>query len=229
MIRATTGMVRPLLSVLVFSLALLAPGASAAQVSVSEDVSPPLTREENLDILFDELARAETPGQAETLQRKIWDIWKQSGSPSIDLLMERSIEAIDSKDFSHALELLDEMLLLAPEFPEAWNKRATVHYYLGDNTRSLSDIAQTLSREPRHFGALSGMAMIFEDQGDFINAAIARNKIGELMPLLREETPEAATEEKTEEGMEKEIGGEETEETGRPEEEGKPEEPEQEL
>lgn len=225
MIRATTGMVRPLLSVLVFSLALLVPGASVAQVLVSEDTSPPLTREQNLDILFDELARAETPGQVEVLQRKILDIWKQSGSPSIDLLMERSIKAIDSKDFSHALELLDEMLLLAPEFPEAWNKRATVHYYLGDSTRSLSDIAQTLSREPRHFGALSGLVMIFEDRGDLINAAIARNKVRALMPLLREESPEVATEEKTEEGAEKET----EEETEGPEGERKQEETEREF
>ena len=222
MIRATTGMVRPLLSVLVFSLALLAPGASAAQVSVSLDESPPLTREETLDLFFDELARAETPEQAEAIQRRILEIWKQSGSPSIDLLMERSVEAIDSKDFSHALELLDEMVLLAPEFPEAWNKRATVLYYLGDSTRSISDIAQTLSREPRHFGALSGLAMIFEDRGDFINATIARNKVRALMPLLREESPEAATGEKTGEENGKETEGE----TGNT---GEPEETEQEL
>ena len=217
MIRATTGMVRPLLSVLVFSLALLTPGASTAQVSVSVDESPPLTREETLDLFFDELARAETPEQAEAIQRRILEIWRQSGSPSIDLLMERSVEAIDSKDFSHALELLDEMVLLAPEFPEAWNKRATVLYYLGDSTRSISDIAQTLSREPRHFGALSGLAMIFEDRGDFINATIARNKVRALMPLLREESPETATEEKTGEGTGKETEGE-TGDTGEPEE-----------
>ena len=180
-------MVRSLLLFLACSLTLLAPDTTAAQVSRGEFAAP--TREQALDTLFNALAKAETAGQANAIQREIWDIWTQSGSPSIDLLMERSIEAMDSREFDHALELLDEMVLLAPEFPEAWNKRATVLYYLGDGDRSVADIAQTLSREPRHFGALSGLAMIFEERGDFINAAIARDRIRSLMPLVPEEPP----------------------------------------
>lgn len=179
-------MAHSFLSVLVFSLALLAPGTLAAQVSVSAGELPHLGREQALDTLFAELSKAETQSQARAIQEDIWDIWTHSGSPSVDLLMGRSIEAMDSGELEHALELLNEMVLLAPAFPEAWNKRATVNYYLGDSTRSLADIAQTLSREPRHFGALSGLAMIFDDQGDFVNAAIARSKIRSLMPLLRE-------------------------------------------
>lgn len=193
-------MVRSFLSVLVFSLALLAPGTLAAQVSISTGKLQPLGREQALDTLFAELAKAETQIQAQAIQKDIWEIWTYSGSPSIDLLMERSIKAMNSGELEHALRLLNEMVRLAPTFPEAWNKRATVNYYLGDNTRSLADIAQTLSREPRHFGALSGLAMIFENQGDFINAAIARSRIQALMPLVGREFPRATEEEKTEEG-----------------------------
>ena len=119
--------------------------------------------------------------------------------------MERSVEAMNSGELEHALKLLNELVLLAPAFPEAWNKRATVNYYLGDSTRSLADIAQTLAREPRHFGALGGLAMIFEDQGDFVNAAIARSKIRSLMPLVGKESPEVTADGKTEKGREKKI------------------------
>ena len=199
-------MVRSFLSVLVFSLVLLAPGTLAAQVSISTGKLQPLGREQALDTLFAELAKAESQIQAQAIQKDIWEIWTYSGSPSIDLLMERSIEAMNSGEFEHALKLLNEMVRLAPTFPEAWNKRATVNYYLGDNTRSLADIAQTLSREPRHFGALSGLAMIFESQGDFINAAIARSRIQSLMPLVGRESPRAAEEEKTEEGTGEKTG-----------------------
>lgn len=194
---------RSFLSALVFSLALLAPDTLAAQISFSAGELRPLGREQALDTLFDELAKAKTQSQAKSIQDDIWEIWTYSGSPSVDLLMERSVEAMNSGELEHALKLLNEMVLLAPAFPEAWNKRATVNYYLGDSTRSLSDIAQTLAREPRHFGALSGLAMIFEDQGDFVNAAIARSRIRSLMPLVGEESPKANGEEKTEEGMEK--------------------------
>ncbi|MCY4039225.1 MAG: hypothetical protein OXF09_07185 [Hyphomicrobiales bacterium] len=199
-------MVRSFLSVLVFSLVLLAPGTLAAQVSISTGKLQPLGREQALDTLFAELAKAESQIQAQAIQKDIWEIWTYSGSPSIDLLMERSIEAMNSGEFEHALKLLNEMVRLAPTFPEAWNKRATVNYYLGDNTRSLADIAQTLSREPRHFGALSGLAMIFESQGDFINAAIARSRIQSLMPLVGRESPRATEEEKTEEGTGEKTG-----------------------
>jgi len=63
------------------------------------------------------------------------------------------------------------VISLAPEFAEAWNKRATVHYMMGDTRLSAADVRKTLELEPRHFGALSGLGLLY-GQHDKIGAAI---------------------------------------------------------
>ena len=70
------------------------------------------------------------------------------------------MEAIEKKDYPHALDLLDQVIVIKPDFAEAWNKRATVYYLIDDYSASLADIRATLALEPRHFGALAGFGMI---------------------------------------------------------------------
>ena len=79
------------------------------------------------------------------------------------------------RDLERALSLADELIEAAPEFAEAWNKRATIHYLLGDDDASVLDIRETLAREPRHFGAISGLGLIFLRQGDEAAALEARS------------------------------------------------------
>ena len=64
-----------------------------------------------------------------------------------------------------ALDLLDQALVIAPHYPEAWNRRATLNFSMNRLGKSLVDIEQTLLREPRHWGALMGLAMILEQTG----------------------------------------------------------------
>lgn len=161
-----------------------AAGITVAQESAVENTPPVVSREEALDSLFAELATTRDPRKAANVRQQIWDIWLHSGSPTVDLIMSRSVDAIEKEQLTHALELLDALVVLAPDFAEAWNKRATVLYYLGEPERSLADIGQTLQKEPRHFGALSGLAMILEDRKEHDKAAIVREKIRVLSPLL---------------------------------------------
>ena len=117
---------------------------------------------DELDNLFDELRKQTKTSSAQATAVKIWREWYQSGSANINLLMYYTSRAMNQKNYPAAIDLLDQITTLDPEFAEGWNRRATVHYYMGDFSRSLADIETTLSLEPRHFGALSGLAAILQ-------------------------------------------------------------------
>jgi tetratricopeptide (TPR) repeat protein len=84
--------------------------------------------------------------------------------------MSRVIEAMKQDDHSLALDLLNHIVAISPGYAEGWNKRATVLFHLKDFARSLHDVQRTLSLEPRHFGALSGLGLILEELGQDENA-----------------------------------------------------------
>ena len=136
-----------------------------------------------LDALFARLAQKGNPGW-ESVQNEIWAQWSESGSPAMDLLLLRAESAMESGDFELALRFLNDLVRLAPEFPEGWNKRATVYFLLGEYGRSVADIQRTLALERRHFGALSGLGMILERLGDKKGAMRAYRRGLEVHPNL---------------------------------------------
>ncbi|MGB7288452.1 MAG: hypothetical protein WBC71_16135 [Salaquimonas sp.] len=117
---------------------------------------------ETLNSLFDDLRKQTNSKAAQRITQKIWREWGVSGSASIDLLMLRVGEAMKNKRNSVALDLLDQVITLAPEYAEGWNRRATLHYSMREFGRSISDIERVLVLEPRHFGALSGLAVMLQ-------------------------------------------------------------------
>ena len=66
------------------------------------------------------------------------------------------------KDNVAAMDVLDQTLVLDPDYAEAWNRRATLNFSMDRWGKSLADIEQTLGREPRHWGAMMGLGMILE-------------------------------------------------------------------
>ena len=82
-------------------------------------------------------------------------------SPTLELLMNRVIMRMGNQEYGEALRLLDAIVTISPEYAEGWNKRATVYYLLGRYEDSISDVEKTLVLEPRHFGALSGLGLIY--------------------------------------------------------------------
>lgn len=141
--------------------------------------------DERLDDLFDELQNASNAAQSAVIEQQIWLIWTLGPNEEADRLMNRGIRAMRLGEWTLAERLFDELIEQEPEFAEAWNKRATVHYVLGDYTESMSDIEQTLKLEPRHFGALSGLGSIFA-RLDQPNAAIrVFEQVLELYPHSR--------------------------------------------
>jgi tetratricopeptide (TPR) repeat protein len=117
-----------------------------------------------LDGLFERLKTAEE-AEAGRIEREIWIEWSKSGSPAEDLLLQRGKDALDLGDFPAAIEHFTAIIDHDPDFAEAWNARATAYYMAGEFGPSVADIAQVLTRNPRHFGALSGLAMILEESG----------------------------------------------------------------
>lgn len=101
--------------------------------------------------------------EAGRIEREIWLEWSKSGSPAMDLLLQRGRDAMDAGDVPGAIEHLTALVDHAPEFAEGWNARATAYFMAGEFGPSIDDIARTLALNPRHFGALAGLGMIFEE------------------------------------------------------------------
>jgi len=123
-------------------------------------------RSRNLDFLFGALKAAPDDTIAKAIEERIWAQWVISRSDTANLLMTRVKTAIEAKDTDLAIKLLDSIVKIKPDYIEAWNRRATLHYMKKDYGRSIADIREVLKREPRHFGALSGLGLILQDIGD---------------------------------------------------------------
>ena len=121
---------------------------------------------EDLDFLFGALKVAPDDASAKAIEQRIWAQWLVSTSDTTNLLMSRVVAAVEAKDTDLAIKLLDGIVKIRPDYVEGWNRRATLYYMRKDYGRALADIRQVLKREPRHFGALSGLGMILQDIGD---------------------------------------------------------------
>jgi tetratricopeptide (TPR) repeat protein len=116
--------------------------------------------DKRLPPLFDALRKAGSPAEAQAIEAIIWAIWAQSGNRDLDLLLVEGSMAMSHDDYDTALRDFNELVKRAPNFAEGWNKRATLHFLMGNYMASLADIDRTLILEPRHFGALAGLGLI---------------------------------------------------------------------
>jgi tetratricopeptide (TPR) repeat protein len=113
-----------------------------------------------LDTLFAQLLTAPGIGEARPIEISIWEVWTLSDDSAVAELMKESATAMSRRDYPRALRYLDQVVAIAPEYAEGWNRRATVYYLAERYEDSLADIARTLALEPRHFGALSGRGLV---------------------------------------------------------------------
>ena len=118
-----------------------------------------------LNDLFDRLKLASSAAAAVPIEAEVWRVWSEVADPDATVLYGRALSAMSDGDAATAAAALDLLLELAPGFAEGWNKRATLRYLMNDDPGSIADIRRTLALEPRHFGALSGLALIYERQG----------------------------------------------------------------
>jgi len=126
-----------------------------------------------LDTLFDKLHTATDPSAVQALEEGIWEQWTMVPDGAQRQLMARGIAEMHQQELQNAVVSFTKLIDIAPELSEAWNKRATVHWLMGNFPASIADICETVKREPRHFGAYSGLGMIRAQMGEHARAAAA--------------------------------------------------------
>lgn len=134
--------------------------------------------------LFNQLHAARDPATAAPLEAAIWRLWVHHDNGRFQSLMDRGIDQLNSGNLQAALATYTELVQLAPDFAEAWNKRATVYYLLENYDASEKDIQKTLQLEPFHFGALSGRGLVKLGQRDFVGARNAWHAVLEVYPAM---------------------------------------------
>jgi len=100
----------------------------------------------------------DTRNQAE---QALWRIWARSGDPEVDRLYQAGIEQMNAADLQQSIATFTRIIELKPDFAEGWNKRATLYFLAGELRKSLADCDEVMKRNPYHFGALSGYALIY--------------------------------------------------------------------
>ncbi len=139
---------------------------------------PPAT----LPSLYERLKGAATPAEAEAVVRQIARRWGRSGSETSDLLMSRARQAMGHRNAPLAVELLDRVIAIQPNWPEAWHVRGLAFFMMQDDARALFDFRQTLRLEPNHFMALGLTAATLQRQGDSRGALRAFRAVQEMHP-----------------------------------------------
>jgi tetratricopeptide (TPR) repeat protein len=134
--------------------------------------------------LLHERLRDESPFVRAYAERGLWLLWARSGDAAIDELMARGTEEMQSGQHAKAVETFTSVIKAKPDFAEAWNRRATVHYLAGDFERSIADCGEVLKRNPLHFGALSGMGQIFFQLQDYDQALAWYRRALEVNPNM---------------------------------------------
>lgn len=168
------------MKVIAFYISLLAFATAPLSMSLGDQTD---TR---LDGLFIELAKPDQPAPVyQMLESEIWVIWGQAPEDIVQNLMSLGYQSLRLGLLNKALEQYSEVTRLAPEFAEGWNKQATVFYLMERFNESLVAVNHTLELEPRHFGALSGLGLIYEAYGEHDGARAAYTKALSYNPHMQ--------------------------------------------
>ena len=126
-----------------------------------------------LDALFQRLASCHTEADAIAVEECIWHVWMHHPHRFANEALDRSADDIAARRFDVAETRLTRLLRCLPDYAEAWHKRATLYYLLGEDAQCVHDLSRTLEREPRHFGALCSFGEILLGEGDLEAACFA--------------------------------------------------------
>ena len=164
---------RVISKILIVSISLL----FASKIALADQNDP------RLNNLFKKLNETENQDEIRDLISDIWNIWYEVDDPKVIEYFEKGIQAMNLRNYPLAIRFFNNLIEEDPNFAEGWNKRATVHFMMGNFDQSMQDIIKTLELEPRHFGALDGMGLIFIHQGQYQQAIDVYDKMLEIFPF----------------------------------------------
>lgn len=142
--------------------------------SLKQLASPPLPApgaEEALHRILREVSGQGAEELREAAEEALWGCWNTSGDEEVDAKLRRGTDLMDEQNFEEAVGALTEVVDMAPDYAEGWNKRATAHYVLRDIDRAIEDCARVLDLKPHHFGCLAGLGMCHFLRDDKTEAA----------------------------------------------------------
>jgi len=144
----------------------------------------PQDRDSMLAELYAHLATAPDAEHAAPIAKTIEGLWLHSGSDTIGVLMRRSFKALNEKRPELALNLLDAVVELAPDFTEGWSRRAYVYYLQNDIDRAVGDLRRALALDPNHYKALEGLARILRESGQKKSALKVYRQLLRIHPYM---------------------------------------------
>jgi tetratricopeptide (TPR) repeat protein len=134
-----------------------------------------------IDRLLQEL-KSQEEGIRDRATTTLWQIWfNQKGQYGFEIL-EQSQALLEAKQYLEAEALLTDLIQDQPDFAEAWNRRAVLHYLQGRYEKSLKDCQKAIALNPNHFGALHGMGLCYAALGDYMAAIQAFRQTLEILP-----------------------------------------------
>jgi tetratricopeptide (TPR) repeat protein len=166
--------------------AIFIPAAAAAEEKLVHLRGDPAAEATEREGLFTALVTAKNAAEAAGVTEKIWSFWFRAPNEEAAAQMEQVIDLRVARDFAGAMAILDKLVESQPEWAEVWNQRATIRYIVRDYDGSLADIDRVLALEPKHFGALSGQAIILMHQGRMAEGQAALKRAVEIDPFLSE-------------------------------------------
>ena len=141
---------------------------------------------ENLNILFEKLNAAKDLKTAEQVEKSIWNTWiTHPHNEYLTNKLENATYSMNNRQYQLALKLFTDVIKEDPVWAEAWNKRATLLFIMGNYKESLKDIEKVLNLEPRHFGALSGRAQIYLSFREYEKAINDLERAKSIYPMIK--------------------------------------------
>ena len=115
-------------------------------------------------------------------ESQIWEIWFQHPNEDVEKIMQMGVDRMNYNRYADAMLIFTQLIESYPDYAEGWNRRATLHYVLGNYEESIKDIEQVLTLEPRHFGALSGLGLVYLQQNQLSKAKQAFENLIDIHP-----------------------------------------------